>query len=74
MVSVNVVLLSQELRTANASFMNTSGDPRLLNATTNTAWSSLYITPNLVLPNNTQDYVFFQVLAADCVWREHVMT
>ncbi len=55
-------LLLQAPRSANASFLNISSDPRLLNASSSAAWSSLYITPSLVLPNNTQDYAFFQVL------------
>jgi hypothetical protein len=53
----------QEQRSANASFTNsTIGNPRLLNATTNPSWTPLYVVPSILVPNNTLEFVFFQVL------------
>ena len=45
----------------NVTFTNTTGVPALLNATTNATWMSLYIAPSVALPNDTSDYVFFEV-------------
>lgn len=55
----------QEQRSANASFTNTTeGDPRLLNATIDPTWTLLYVVPSIAVPNNTVDFVFFQVSAS----------
>lgn len=45
----------------NATFTNTTSDPKFLNASTSASWTSLYIVPNVVIPNTTADLVFFQV-------------
>ena len=51
----------QEPRTAKAKFTDAeAGTFGLLNSTVPPEWTALYVAPTLDLPNNTQDFVFFQ--------------